>query len=115
MNTLWRTILRTRRLASITLHRQPALVTVEFASLIPGSPEHLLASRFVSPPRFVIVKPKPFIHILFRKECAEPWMTQFVSEIPKAPVDWLEAHGFDRMEYFDVKVGVAPPGLDRRM
>jgi hypothetical protein len=41
-------------------------------------------------------------------------MTQLVSDIPKTPVDWLVARGFGDMEHFDVKVGVAPAGLDRR-
>lgn len=114
MNTLWRTILRARALASVTLHRKPASRTVEFSSLTPGSPDFFLASRVVPLPELVVVSTKPFMHILFRAECAEPWMTDFVSEIPKFPQDWLAAHGFADMEYFDVKVGVAPAGLDRR-
>ncbi|KAH7412090.1 hypothetical protein DE146DRAFT_771951 [Phaeosphaeria sp. MPI-PUGE-AT-0046c] len=115
MNTLWRTILRARALASVTLHRKPANRTVEFSSLVPGSPEYLLASRFVPPPQLVTVSTKPFMHILFRAECAEPWMTDFESEIPKYPHDWLAAHGFANMEHFDIKVGIAPAGLDRRI
>lgn len=118
MNTLWRTILRARGLASVTLHRKPAHRTVDFSSLIPGSPEHQQASRFVPfpvpVPYLVTIIAKPYIHMLFRKDSAEPWMTDFVSPIPKTPVDWLAAHGFAEMEYFDIKVGVAPPGFDRR-
>jgi hypothetical protein len=41
-------------------------------------------------------------------------MTQLISDIPKTPVDWLATRGFGEMEHFDVKVGVAPAGMDRR-
>ncbi|KAH7093509.1 hypothetical protein FB567DRAFT_462216 [Paraphoma chrysanthemicola] len=97
MNNMWRTILRTRLLASVTLHRMPATQTMSVAALTAAG-----------------LAPQPYIHILFRPECAEPWMTQFVSEIPKDP-DWLTLRGFGNMEFFDVKVGVAPPGYDRRI
>jgi hypothetical protein len=49
---------------------------------------------------------KPNIHIIFKKEAAEPWMTQFESVIPKVPTDWLAEHGFGSMEHFNIKVGV---------
>ena len=119
MNTAWRSILRARALASVTLHRKPAHRIVDFSSLIPGTPEYAQALRFVpfpvpTTPYRVSINYRPFIHILFRKETAEPWMTEFVSPIPKSPIDWLAAHGFDNMEYFEIKVGIAPAGVDRR-
>lgn len=49
---------------------------------------------------------KPYIHLIFKKEAAEAWMTDFESMIPKQPVDWLAQRGFGHMEYFDVRVGV---------
>lgn len=63
-------------------------------------------------PVMVSVDPKPFIHMLFRPETAEPWMTAAESTIPD---NWLRNHGFGGMEYFKVKVGVAPAGVDKRV
>jgi hypothetical protein len=107
MNNLWRTILRARALASVTIHRKPPRRAVALINL--GSSTNLLPlhSR-------VSFETKPYIHILFRSECAESWMTQLVSNVPKTPVDWLARHGFGAMEYFDIKVGVAPAGLSRQ-
>jgi hypothetical protein len=110
MNNNWRTILRTRSLASVTLHRAPAPHTVLVSSLDPGTLPRFLGTPL---PQTISVLTKPFIHILFRHECAEPWMTQLVSEPPKE-LNWLAERGFDRMEYFDVRVGVAPRGMDKR-
>ncbi|KAL6707241.1 hypothetical protein ACN47E_004229 [Coniothyrium glycines] len=96
MNTLWRTILRTHSLSSVLIHRspppQPAVVPNYPINIIAGGP--LLHTRFVS---------KPYIHIVFKKQCAEPWMKTFESVLP---VNWLAEHGFGAMEYFEVKVGV---------
>jgi hypothetical protein len=121
MNGVWRSILRSRALASVTLHRKPAPRTVDLASLIPVPLVQptvgtlgLLGLPIGPPTGRVTLETKPFIHVLFRPEFAEPWMTQLVSDIPKTPVDWLVARGFGDMEHFDVKVGVAPAGLDRR-
>lgn len=111
MNNLWRAILRARALASVTLHRKPASQVVEMPTPTGSNPvtPHLrpLTTR-------ITIETKPFIHILFRAECAESWMTERVSSIPKTPVDWLALHGFGGMEHFEIKVGVAPAGLDRR-
>jgi hypothetical protein len=109
MNNIWRTILRTRSLASITLHRAPAPRTVLVSSLGRGA---LPQPPGVPMPTHVSMNTKPFIHILFRRECAEPWMNQLVSEPPKE-LDWLAERGFDAMEYFDVRVGVAPNSMDK--
>lgn len=43
------------------------------------------------------------MHLIFRREKAEPWMTEFESVIPN---NWLVQHGFGSMEHFEVKVGV---------
>jgi hypothetical protein len=110
MNNIWRTILRTRSLASVTLHRAPAPHTVLVSSLGPGA---LPQPPGVPMPTTIPRNTKPFIHILFRHECAEAWMTELVSEPPK-DLNWLAERGFDGMEYFNVKVGVAPKGMDRR-
>jgi hypothetical protein len=48
---------------------------------------------------------RPFIHILFRPDAVEPWMTSSESKIP---LGWLTARGFGEMEHFDIKVGVEP-------
>jgi hypothetical protein len=117
MNHLWRTILRTRSLASVTLRRKPASQIMDVASLVAaGVPVNTVPPNLARPLPVgsVAVEPKPYIHILFRAECAEAWMTQLESEIPKDP-DWLLQRGFAGMEHFDVKVGVAPPGFDRRV
>jgi hypothetical protein len=102
MNVLWRTILRKRALASVTIHRRPAPHAVDVMSLVPRIPSVLRAGLLR-----VTVETRPYIHILFRPECAEPWMTELESRIPKTPMDWLLCHGFGAMEYFDVRVGVA--------
>lgn len=75
MNMVWRAILRTCELAAVRIHRQPAESV------------------------------KPYIHIIFKKESAEPWMTDFESPIPTSP-DWLYLRGFQDMEHFDIRVGV---------
>ncbi|KAF2832727.1 hypothetical protein CC86DRAFT_341404 [Ophiobolus disseminans] len=117
MNSIWRSILRTRSLASVTLHRKPAPCSVKLASLPPGPARSLallsLGTVLPNPlPEKVMVKTKPFIHILFRAECAEPWMTKRVSD---APVNWLAERGFGSMEHFHVHVGVAREGFDKRV
>ena len=91
MNALWRTILRTRSLAAIRIHRQPT----------PPPPESRAAA--VQALRPTTLGPRPYLHILFKPECAEAWMTKFDSQVPTG---WLNARGFGGMEYFDVKVGV---------
>jgi hypothetical protein len=96
------------------LHRKPASRTVDIATLMSGLPPRPLFRNHIPRLSTVTLETKPFIHILFRSECAEAWMTQLVSDVPKTPVDWLATRGFGEMEYFDVKVGVAPRGLDRR-
>jgi hypothetical protein len=113
MNGLWRSILRTRALASVTLHRKPASRIVDLASFLPGTLPGPVTAHLI--PGRITLETKPYIHVLFRAEFAEPWMTQLVSDIPKAPVDWLAERGFGGMEHFDVRVGVAPAGMDRRM
>lgn len=98
MNTVWRTILRTRALAAIRIHRKHAS---------PASnprPVHLAVHPTHVIP-LVLPPPRPYIHILFRRDAAEAWMTQEMSMIP---ANWLKARGFHGMEYYDVKVGVAP-------
>ncbi|KAF3032925.1 hypothetical protein E8E12_004205 [Didymella heteroderae] len=100
MNVAWRTVLRTRSLASVTIHRKPAST-----SSTSGSPPQQ-AARLAVP---VVIGPRPYIHILFRADTAEPWMTKAVSKIPQA---WLKVCGLDSMEYFDIKVGVEPTQAD---
>jgi hypothetical protein len=118
MNHLWRTILRTRSLASVTLHRKPASRTVPLPDpVIRPARAHAAAPATVPGGLIVVLpggnvtnitlEPKPYIHILFKRDRAEPWMTQLISDVPKTPKDWLADRGFGGMEYFDVKVGVA--------
>jgi hypothetical protein len=115
MNNLWRTILRSRSLASLTLHRKPGSRIVDTATLPLGAlPPAMLLAQHPLPAR-ITLEIKPFIHFLFHTECAEPWMTEFVSDIPKAPQDWLALRGFGGMEHFEIKVGVAPAGIDQRI
>jgi len=112
MNNLWRTILRSRGLASVTLHRKPASITVETATLpLSALPTALLIAQRPLPAN-IAIDPKPFIHMQFRPECAEPWMIEPVSTPPS---DWLHLRGFGGMEHFDVKVGVAPCAVDNRL
>lgn len=96
MNNLWRTILRSRSLASVRIHRKPAsrgAVATPFTVIVGARPPVPAAT-------------KPYLHLIFKKDTAEPWMTEFVSVIPKSPTDWLAERGFGAMEYFEVKVGV---------
>lgn len=95
MNILWRTILRTRSLASVRIHRQPSSSS--------QTPSLSLASRLVGVVTPVARAPRPYIHILFKSEAAETWMTKMDSPIPQG---WLSARGFAAMEFFDVKAGV---------
>jgi len=116
MNNNWRTVLRNRELASVTLHRKPAAIMVSFSTLAPGrirgrllAADPTLATNLA---KLVSVDPKPYIHMLFRAECAESWMTSKESAVPAG---WLGGRGFGNMEYFAVKVGVAPDGVDNRI
>ncbi|XPS72900.1 hypothetical protein M3J09_005058 [Ascochyta lentis] len=93
MNTVWRTILRTRSLAAVKIHRKAI-------STPPTLPRQL--ARGLAP---VVAGYRPYIHIMFRRDAAEAWMTK---EVSVAPDGWLKARGFGSMEYFDVKVGIAP-------
>lgn len=98
MNISWRNILRTRALASVKIHRQPAGPTQ--ASLpVPVAQAAVILAHSPS-----AHGSRPYIHLLFKPERADAWMTEFESWIPKG---WLVARGFEAMEYFDIKVGVA--------
>lgn len=107
MNMVWRTILRSRALSSVRVHRQPRARRLGAGDLVAAvASRSRAAGMSVAPPRNSVQVVKPYIHIIFKKECAEPWMNKFESHIPKHP-DWLAARGFGAMEYFDIKVGVA--------
>ena len=98
MNQQWRAVLRNRLLAAVRIHRKPA-----------GRPARPIPPTSVVMPSVTVsnaVPTQPYIHIVFKKEHAEAWMTKFESDIPKTPDNWLALHGFAHMEYFDVKVGV---------
>ncbi|KZM24956.1 hypothetical protein ST47_g3893 [Ascochyta rabiei] len=88
MNTTWRTILRARSLASVKIHRRPASHSLTFPSM---------STRLLA---LTAPGPRPWIHIFFRREAAEAWMTE---EVPVIPDGWLRARGFSSMEHFDVK------------
>lgn len=96
MNTKWRAILRTRSLAAICIHRQPTTFSQSPSPTTQHPPNQSVA---------VVSGPRPYIHITFRRGMAEAWMTEEASTIP---AEWLANHGFDNMDYFEVKVGVAP-------
>ncbi|KAI4712241.1 hypothetical protein J4E89_002507 [Alternaria sp. Ai002NY15] len=101
MNGKWRSILRSRSLASVRIHRKPAQ---RDTAPIPAAPAMvaLAATLGVVIPATPAVT-KPYLHIIFKKESGEPWMTQFESVVPTG---WLSKHGFGGMEHFEVKVGV---------
>jgi hypothetical protein len=84
------------------------LITVPFWHLPPYLRHNIAPGTSPSGPQTITVPARtmPYIHIIFKKERAEPWMTEFESVIPKTPVDWLAQRGFGGMEYFSVKVGV---------
>lgn len=98
MNGHWRSILRSRSLASVRIHRKPAQRDTASAPAVVA----LAAALGVVVPAIPAVT-KPYLHIIFKKGSAEPWMTQFESVIPTG---WLTKHGFGGMEHFEVKVGV---------
>ncbi|KAF1941089.1 hypothetical protein EJ02DRAFT_503754 [Clathrospora elynae] len=101
MNNLWRTILRNRSLASVRVHRKPAAPKATVSVPVVSAP--------VLAPGAAVPEPKAYIHVIFKKEFADPWMTEFESVVPKTP-DWLLERGFGGMEYFDVRVGVEQGG-----
>jgi hypothetical protein len=103
MNNLWRTILRNRQLASVHVHRKPAPPAPVAAPLTARLAPVGAVAQLAQPAAPLVTK--PYIHIIFKKDTAEPWMTAFESIIPKTP-DWLADRGFGGMEYFDVRVGV---------
>ncbi|KAL5121441.1 hypothetical protein ACEQ8H_000512 [Pleosporales sp. CAS-2024a] len=112
MNHLWRTVLRSRALASVTLHRKPAPRTVESTTVpLAALPPAFLMTQQPLPAQ-ITIDTKPYVHFLFRGEHAEPWMTTTDSTVPDG---WLFLRGFGSMEFFDVKVGVAPIGFDHRI
>ncbi|KAG9185793.1 hypothetical protein G6011_07124 [Alternaria panax] len=96
MNNLWRSILRSRSLASVRIHRKPA----------PNAAASAPAMAVVGTQLLVPAAAKPYVHIVFKADAAEPWMTEFESVVPKTPNNWLAERGFGAMEYFEVKVGV---------
>ncbi|KAH8711819.1 hypothetical protein GQ44DRAFT_714238 [Phaeosphaeriaceae sp. PMI808] len=98
MNSLWRTILRSGSLVSVTIHRKPPRLPLAAISEACG---------VVNPPPLPSQDPKPCILILFRPNAAELWMRGSVRwyTTPPAPPNWLSAHGFAGMEHFDVRVG----------
>ena len=120
MNAHWRDVLRHRALASVCIHRKPALLE-EFepaihvahpSPLVPTFPQHFLPTLIPAANGVVVMQPRnlfrhyprPYIHIIVKKEFAEPWMTEHASSVPTR---WLNLYGFHRMEYYDVKVSVA--------
>lgn len=108
MNRLWRTILRSRALASVRIHRAPAPRFVSVPSWMVALPlrnNSVNVSTMNGNMVNLRIMTKPYIHIIFKKESAEAWMTAFESMIPRTP-DWLDERGFGNMDYFDVKVGV---------
>jgi hypothetical protein len=111
MNNLWRTVLRNRKLASVRVHRKPAPpvpVAVVAGHMLGRTRGAIAAAAAPVQPAQPVVPAitKPYLHIIFKKDAAEPWMTAFESVVPKTPVDWLVERGFGNMEYFDVRVGV---------
>ncbi|KAI8931099.1 hypothetical protein NX059_012109 [Plenodomus lindquistii] len=91
MNPKWRTILRTRALAAVFVHRHPARPATPFAGALSQLGHHPLAGNGA------------YLHVVFKKATAEPWMTAFESNVPPT---WLAERGFLSMEYFDIRVGV---------
>lgn len=115
MNGAWRQTLRGRHLASVTIHREPEHQMVTMGTLY-GAGGRLIPAPGWRPGAhlhaLIPVLTKPYIHLLYLPRHAEPWMVQPESIIP--PV-WLARRGFHNMEHFDIKVGLAPDGLDARL
>ena len=112
MNTLWRATLRNRALASVRIHRKPASRPLGVGGLVNSTPSIPPHRALAGAPRGDSLQDvKPYIHIIFKRECAEPWMIGVESDIPKIP-NWLANRGFDNMEYFDIKVGVESAGAN---
>ena len=104
MNQTWRKYLRNKRIASITIHRSPPSRLI-----YPLQPSTLTAPPGVTTPRTggILAPQRPYFHILFKPQYAEPWMRSIDSRIPSG---WLAERGFGNMEFFQVKVGRWMPG-----
>ena len=93
-NSNWEAILRSGSLAAVRICRQPQPGVQHTVMPIHPSHLHLFGNRHL--------RWRPYIQILFKRQFALPWMTSDNSSIPAG---WLNQHGFDRMQYFSVKVG----------
>jgi hypothetical protein len=106
MNKLWRKYLRSRQLASVTIHRAPPPIMTQTVQ-----PSIFAAAPGATPPAptgsAILMTQRPYFHILVKPSFAEPWMRSVDSAIPTG---WLAAHGFAHMEFFQVKVGRWEPG-----
>jgi hypothetical protein len=101
MNKIWRKYLRGGRLASVTIHRSPPSLMLQplqtsTYTMAPGA-----ANQVPTGPAVPIVQ-RPYFHILFKPQFAEPWMRSIDSVIPAG---WLATRGFANMEFFHIKVG----------
>lgn len=107
MNRYWRTILRTRALASVRIHRAPpSRSIIAPAWMFPVQNPHIILGSVAmtnGDGYRVRAATRPYIHLIFKKDKAESWMTEFESVIP---TDWLSLRGFSGMDHFDIKVGV---------
>ncbi|CBY01485.1 hypothetical protein LEMA_P002720.1 [Plenodomus lingam JN3] len=99
MNTLWRTILRTRAVAAVFVHRAPTSPLALSTEPTRALPQ--LAQRRAA--QHPLAGNGAYIHIVFKKDTAEPWMTSFESDIPTG---WLADRGFYNMDFFEMRVGV---------
>ncbi|KAF2790166.1 hypothetical protein K505DRAFT_191869, partial [Melanomma pulvis-pyrius CBS 109.77] len=108
MNMKWRIVLRGRWLAEVRVVRQPVrgyLDAAEPPDGGPRSPTTPLTPITRNGVTFIPYEPRlprPYFQILFKNEFKEEWMT---SEDAPIPDNWLEDHGFGRMEHFYLKVG----------
>lgn len=97
MNTLWRSILRSRALSSVRILRNPTPRSV----FMPNHPA-LIATG--AAPLVEVMRSVPALHVWFKKEAKEDWMGE---ELVVSSEEWASARGFKGMEWFEVWVGAA--------
>jgi hypothetical protein len=64
---------------------------------------HLAEVRIHRMPKFPT---RPFFHILYKPAFAEPWMDNEDCN-PHMRMYWFRKHGFERMEYFQIRIGIS--------
>ncbi|KAF1951553.1 hypothetical protein CC80DRAFT_203489 [Byssothecium circinans] len=111
MSRTWRMAMRYRMLESVVLHRDPPpkqLSTGWQPSNRPGTFVHTTVGGQIVNRDQGTVTTRPYIHLIYRYECAEDWM-RFPDVGSTPPPNWLRERGFENMEFFEVKVSCGYP------